>query len=78
MLGSVEDLSDSQVNIWADSLIVSPIPLGKVIPHRLVIRSVSNFPAKPTSNSQPRPSESSSQPKSTSPPKPTTKGNPNS
>ena len=67
-LSGVEHLTDNQANTWADSLIVSLVPLGKLIPHRPVTRSVSNSPAKPTSIFRPRPSESP-QPKSTSPPK---------
>ena len=78
MLSGVEDLTDSQANTWVDSLIVSPIPMGKPVPHRPVTRSISNSPTKPTSNSRPWPSESPSQPKSISPHKPTTKGSPNS
>jgi len=68
-LSSVEDLTDSQANIWADSLIMSPAPSSKLVPHRPMIRSVSYSSAKPTSSSQPRPSESPSQPISISPPK---------
>ncbi|KAJ8448909.1 LOW QUALITY PROTEIN: hypothetical protein Cgig2_030765 [Carnegiea gigantea] len=56
MMSGVEDLTDSQVNIWADSLIVSPIvPLVKPVPHRPMTRSLTNSPAKPTPSSQPRP-----------------------
>ena len=67
MVSGVEDLTNSQANIQADSLIVSPVvPLVKLVPHRPVTRSLANSPAKPTPSSQPRPSESPPQPKSTS------------
>ncbi|KAJ8444410.1 hypothetical protein Cgig2_005932 [Carnegiea gigantea] len=67
MVNGVEDLTESQANIWADSLIVSPaIAFVKPMGHRPVTRSVANFPIKPTSSSQSRPYESPPQPKSTS------------
>jgi len=59
LVSSVEDLTDSQANIWADSLIVSPT-VGPVKPvaHRPVTRSVANSPVKPRPSSQSRPYES--------------------
>ncbi|KAJ8430866.1 hypothetical protein Cgig2_023544 [Carnegiea gigantea] len=58
MVSGVEDLTDSQANIWADSLIVSPaVALVKPVAHRPIIRSVANSPVKPTPSSQPRPCE---------------------
>jgi len=67
MVSGVEDFTDSQANIWADSLIVSPaVAPVKPVAHRPVTRSVANSPVKPTSSSQSRPCESPPQPKSTS------------
>ncbi|KAJ8427962.1 hypothetical protein Cgig2_023257 [Carnegiea gigantea] len=59
---------ESKQNVrMADSLIVSHvIPLLKPVPHRPVIGSLSNSPAKPTPSSQPRPCECPPQSKSTS------------
>jgi len=66
MVSGVEDFTDSQANIWEDSLIVSPaVAPVKPVAHRLVTRSIANSPVKPTPNSQSRPCESPPQPKST-------------
>ncbi|KAJ8427209.1 hypothetical protein Cgig2_004368 [Carnegiea gigantea] len=66
-VSGVEDLTDSQANIWADSLIVSPVVhIVKPVTCRLVIRYVSNFLAKPTPI----------KPISTSPPKLVVKASP--
>ena len=35
-LNTVEDLTDSQAKVWADSIIVSPAPVAKLVPHRPV------------------------------------------
>ncbi|KAJ8444069.1 hypothetical protein Cgig2_030926 [Carnegiea gigantea] len=60
MVSGVEDLTNSQANIWADSLIVSlVVPLVKPVTYRLVARSLSNSPAKPIPSSQPRPCDPS-------------------
>ncbi|KAJ8420926.1 hypothetical protein Cgig2_030220 [Carnegiea gigantea] len=67
MVSGVEDLTDSQANIWANSLIVSPaVALVKPVAHRPVTRSIANSPVKPTPSSQSRSRESLPQPKSTS------------
>ncbi|KAJ8443972.1 hypothetical protein Cgig2_020818 [Carnegiea gigantea] len=67
MVSGIEDLTDSQANIRADSLIVSPaVALVKPVVHRPVTRYVANFPVKPTPSSQSRPCEFLPQPKSTS------------
>ncbi|KAJ8424848.1 hypothetical protein Cgig2_021276 [Carnegiea gigantea] len=92
MVSGVEDLTDSQANMWANSWIVSPVvPFVKPVHHRPVIRSLSNSPSKLTASSLPRPCESPPQAKltsqqkscrfpakpiSTSSPKPTAKASP--
>ena len=68
-LTTVEDLTNSEAKVWADSMIVSPTPLAKLVPHRPVTRSISHSPAKATPSSQPSLEESPSQPISTSLPK---------
>ncbi|KAJ8430019.1 hypothetical protein Cgig2_008458 [Carnegiea gigantea] len=67
IVSGVEDFTNSQANIWADSLIVSLVVAPvKPMAYRPVTRSVTNFSIKPTPSSQSRPCESLPQPKSTS------------
>ncbi|KAJ8438844.1 hypothetical protein Cgig2_023036 [Carnegiea gigantea] len=67
MVSGVEDFTDSQAKIWADSLIVSlTVAPVKPVAHRPVTRPVANSPVKPTPSFHSRPCESPPQPKSTS------------
>ena len=67
MVSGVEDFTDSQASIWANSLIVSPaVAPVKPVAHGPVTRFVANSPIKPTPRSQSKPFESPPHPKSTS------------